>query len=221
MKKDKTANAQDEKSGLDKRLKKIIIAIFAGMTAFVVIGYALVQFVDLDRLFQPADTEKRPNTIVFVTPNYDEDIYADAVYMGLDRNICIYDVDTGLRESLEPEDFEAYDESVRFMYDFVNAIIGGDVEKYNSCFADAAYRKEAFTKQKLYNILITKLSEEEIEDESGTWTEYEFVLEYMIRHNNGTLRLDIESDAIRAQYITVTDRSGEYLIESMRFPTEK
>ena len=191
------------------------------MTAFVALCYAAAQFIDFDSLFAPSDTEKRPNTIIFATPDYDEDIYADAVYMGLDRNIYIYDVDTGLRESLEPEDFEQYGDSVRFMSDFVNAIIGGDVEKYNSCFANDEYYKESFTKQKLYNIVITKLSYEEIEEGSRTWAQYEFALEYMIRHNNGTLRLDIESDACRAQYITVSDRSGELLIESMRFPVEK
>lgn len=216
-----TRSPETGSRSLDSKLKKIIIAMLAGMTAFVVLCYAAAQFIDFDSLFAPSDTEKRPNTIIFATPDYDEDIYADAVYMGLDRNIYIYDVDTGLRESLEPEDFEQYGDSVRFMSDFVNAIIGGDVEKYNSCFANDEYYKESFTKQKLYNIVITKLSYEEIEEGSRTWAQYEFALEYMIRHNNGTLRLDIESDACRTQYITVSDRSGELLIESMRFPVEK
>lgn len=206
---------------LDDRLKKIIICIFAGMTAFVIIGYSVARLVDFDALLSPSTEYKQPNTIIFATPNYDEDIFADDIYMGLDRNIYIYDIDTGLRESLEPDDYETYGDSVRFMSDFVNLIINGDADGYNSCFVSDEYHKESFTKQKLYNIVITKLSEEEITEAGQTWTEYEFALEYMIRHNNGTLRLDLESDACRAQYMTVSDRSGRLLIESMRFPVEQ
>lgn len=216
-----TRSPETAARSLDAKLKKIIIAIFAGMTVFVVLCYSLSRIIDLDALFAPSDIEKHPNTIIFATPDYNEDIYADVIYMGLDRNIYIYDVDTGLRESLEPEDFEQYGDGVRFMSDFVNAIIEGDVEKYNSCFADDEHYKESFTKQKLYNIVITRLSTEEIVEGGQICTQYEFALEYMIRHNNGTLRLDIESDACRAQYFTVSDRSGELLIESMRFPVEK
>lgn len=216
-----TQAPEQRSRNIEAKIKKIIILIFAGMTLFVVLCYTLARFIDLDSLLKPRGTDKRPNTIIFATPNYDEDIYADSGYMELDRNIYIYDVDTGLRESLEPDDYEVYGESVQFMSDFINSIIQGDVEKYNSFFADDEYCKESFTKQKLYNIMITKLSVEELTENNETWTQYEFALEYMIRHNNGTLRLDIESDACRPQYITVTDRRGKLLIQSMRFAEEK
>lgn len=214
--------ASEQNGGsLDARLKKIVIAILAGMTVFVAVGYAAMQLIDFDSLGAVSSTEKHPNTIIFFTPNYDEDIYEDAVYLGLDRNIYIYDASVGLKESLEPEDYEVYGESVQLMADFVNSIIAGDVERYNSFFADDEYYKESFTKQKLYNIVITTYGSEEITDGDETWTQYEFALEYMIRQNNGTLRLDLESDACRAQYITVSDRSGELLITSIRFAVEK
>lgn len=206
---------------IDSRLKKAVIIILAGMTAFVVIGYAAMQLLDFEAWLAQSDTEKHPNTIIFSTPDYDEDIYKDEIYMGLDRHIYIYNINTGLKESMDAESYGSYDEGIQLMYDFVSSIIAGDVERYNSFFADSEYYEESFTKQKLYNIVITSYGSEEYEDDGRTWTQYEFALEYMIRQNNGTLRLDLESDACRAQYITLSDRSGELLIESVRFPIEQ
>lgn len=219
-----TENNQNGERGtrdIDSRLKKIVIIILAGMTAFVVIGYAAMQLLDFEAWSAPSDTEKHPNTIIFSTPDYDEDIYKDEIYMGLDRHIYIYDINTGLKESMSAESYESYDDGVQLMYDLVNAIIEGNVERYNSFFAHSEYHDESFTKQKLYNIVITSYGAEEYKVDGETWTQYEFALEYMIRQNNGTLRLDLESDACRAQYITLSDRSGELLIESVRFPIEK
>lgn len=219
-----TENNQNGERGtrdIDSRLKKAVIIILAGMTAFVVIGYAAIQLLDFEAWSAPSDTEKHPNTIIFSTPDYDEDIYKDEIYMGLDRHIYIYDINTGLKESMSAESYKSYDDGVQLMYDLVNAIIEGNVERYNSFFAHSEYHDESFTKQKLYNIVITSYGAEEYKVDGETWTQYEFALEYMIRQNNGTLRLDLESDASRAQYITLSDRSGELLIESVRFPIEK
>ena len=160
-------------------------------------------------------------TIIFFEPDYDENIFENEKYMGLDRNIYIYDIATGVTESLETEDYEEYNDSVKFMVDFVNSIINGDADTYNQFFSDECIEggyvqlKETFTMQKLYNIKITTLSEEEIQNDTNNYTKYEFILEYMIMQNNGTFRTDIDSDASKKQYITVIELDGELLIDKI------
>lgn len=209
-----------------KRMKRIIISVFAGMIGFIVLFYILSSVIDIDTIIANIGGNKynptKP-TIVFVTPNYDEDIYKDAVYIGLDRNIYIYDINTGVTESLESDDYEAYGDGVKFMADFVNFIIEGDAESYNKCFEnecfynDSVEEKEAFTMQKLYNIKITRMSEDDVSENGQNYTKYEFVLEYMIHQNNGTFRTDIGSDASKKQYITLTDRTGNLLISKTSY----
>ena len=204
-----------------RKMKRVILSVFTAMLGFIVLFYILSYVVDFDKIIDKLGGEgydpTKP-TIVFVTPNYAEDIYKDSEYMGFDRNIYIYDINTGVTESLEPDDYQEYGDGVKFMVDFVNYIIAGDAEAYNMCFEDDCFyngsvqEKEAFTMQKLYNIKITRMSEEDVSEKGHDYTKYEFVLEYMIRHNNGTFRTDIGSDASKKQYITITDRTGELLI---------
>jgi len=208
-----------------RKMKKTILYIFAGMVAFVILFFLMSSLVDFDLLAEKIGNETynpTNQTIIFVTPDYDENIYEDSYYMGLDRNIYIYDIDTGMTESLEQEDYSGYGAGVKFMANFVNIIISGDARAYNKCFDVKCFEngdveeKEAFTMQKLYNIKITRLSEEDVTENGNNYTKYEFALEYMIRHNNSTFRRDIGSDASKIQYITVTDRTGELLIEEVR-----
>jgi hypothetical protein len=76
--------------------------------------------------------------------------------------------------------------------------------------------KEAFTMQKIYDSQITKYSTEEIETTNGNYTKYIYIVEYRILKNNGTFRNDI-GDGSRAQYITITNKSGEFLIDSIGY----
>lgn len=224
MKKTELPDIIKEQYDQSEKTKKIILCTFLGMLIFVVLFFLISSFVDLDSLagkisnniYNPTN-----QTIVFVTPDYEENIYDDTYYMGLDRNIYICDINTGMTESLEPEDYASYGKGVKFMSDFVGIIISGDAKSYNACFDkkcfdnEMAEEKEAFTMQKLYNIKITRISEEDVTDNGENYTKYEFALEYMIRHNNSTFRRDIGSDASKMQYIILTDRTGELLIEEI------
>lgn len=218
-----------QRSGVHEsaRLKKIILCTFAGMVAFVILFYIFSTFVDIEKLLSSLNTnEFNPTnqTIIFFEPNYEENIFDDTQYMGLDRNIYIYDISTGVTESLEPEDYEEYSDSVKTMVDFVNSIIAGDAETYNDFFSNksiengSAQLKESFTMQKLYNIKITRLSEEDMSVNGNNYTKYEFILEYMIMQNNGTFRTDIDSDASKKQYITLSNQDGELRIDNIITP---
>ena len=202
-------------------LKKVILCIFAGMVAFVILFYIFSSVVNVEKLLSSLNNNKynpTKQTIIFFEPNYDENIFEDTKYMGLDRNIYIYDIATGVTESLEQEDYEEYSDAVKLMVDLINSIINGDAETYNNFFSSECVAnghvqlKEEFTMQKLYNIQITQLS---TEDDDSNYTKYEFILEYMIMQNNGTFRTDIDSDASKKQYITITDQTGELLIDSI------
>ncbi|NLW73775.1 MAG: hypothetical protein GX057_02610 [Clostridiales bacterium] len=206
-----------------RKLKRIILCCFAAMLLFVILYFSAAPLINMiAKMLEERDKDvynPTRQTIIFHTPDYNENIYDDEYYMGLDRSIYYRELDTGVTVAIEAEDYDSYDESVRFMVDFVNYIIAGDAESYNACFEEAYFEvegndeKEAFTMQKLYNILITKISE--------TKDGYLFTLEYMIKDNNGTFRTDIGSDASRKQYITLTDKTGKLLIEKIEYATMK
>lgn len=221
-----SGNGTPEKNGREdpRRLKRIILMIFAGMLVFVVLFYGVAYLVekisssDNDRKDDDVKYDPTHQTIIFCTPDYNEDIYKDVYYMGLDRTIYYSDPGTGVTIGITKDEYLMLNAGVRFMYDFINNIIAGDAESYNECFSLDFYlssdfeEKEAFTKQKLYNIKITKVSE--TIETAGT-SEYVYTLEYMIRQNNGTFRTDMGSDASRIQYITINDASGKLLIANL------
>ena len=228
--KNKSENIEPIKQGNvpDKsaHLKKVILYIFAGMVAFVILFYIFSSVINVEELLSSISDDKynpTKQTIIFFEPNYEENIFEDTKYMGLDRNIYIYNIATGVTESLEQEDYEEYSDAVKLMVDLINSIINGDAETYNKFFSNECIAggyvqlKEEFTMQKLYNIQITQLSEED----NNNYTKYEFILEYMIMQNNGTFRTDIDSNASKKQYITITDRTGELLIDSIVTPNSK
>jgi hypothetical protein len=97
-------------------------------------------------------------------------------------------------------------------------MINGDVNKYNGCYSDLYYEKEDpkdnFTMQKIYDVVLKKLSEESVSDGKETYMKYVFSLNYKILKNNGTLRDDFLNGS-RTQYIYITNREGELKIDGI------
>jgi hypothetical protein len=97
-------------------------------------------------------------------------------------------------------------------------MINGDVNSYNECYSDLYYEKEKpkekFTMQKIYDVVIKKMSEESVTDTDGKYTKYVFSLNYKILNNNGTLRNDF-LNGTRTQYIYITNREGELKIDGI------
>jgi hypothetical protein len=87
----------------------------------------------------------------------------------------------------------------------------GDVDTYNSLVAESEQRED-FTQQQLYDIKITKESEENITTENGVCVRYRIKVEYKIHENNGTYRNTIESDVSRPQIFIVNDSTGEFKV---------
>ena len=139
--------------------------------------------------------------------------------MDLDRQIYYADPYTGVTVSVDRDSYWEHGDGFELLCHMIESIIAGDHEKYNSFFSDAYFEvedeKEQFTPQKLYNITITLHSTEQINEEGASYTSEIYIVEYMIRQNNGTFRTDVGSDAIRKQLVVVTDREGEMRIDTV------
>jgi len=206
---------------VSKKTKKTILISWGIIVALLIVFWGISYILSNidENLNKSPIYDPNAQTIIFHEINYDEDIFEDSVYMGLDRNIYIFDLNTGVTESLEEHDYTNYGKDVKFMADFINYIILGNAEGYNDCFNEDYYSeidnepKESYTMKKLYNIKLTKITEEKIDN--GEYTEYVYYLEYMIFQNNGSFRMDIGSDASVAQYITLNDKYGDIKISEL------
>jgi len=206
---------------VSKKTKKTILISWGIIVALLIVFWGISYILSNidENLNKSPIYDPNAQTIIFHEINYDEDIFEDSVYMGLDRNIYIFDLNTGVTESLEEHDYTNYGKDVKFMADFINYIILGNAEGYNDCFNEDYYSdidnepKESYTMQKLYNIKLTKITEEKIDN--GEYTEYVYYPEYMIFQNNGSFRMDIGSDASVAQYITLNDKYGDIKISEL------
>lgn len=210
---------QQQAPRTDGNIKKKMLLVFGILLAVLALLFVLVNV--LENWLTKAQTEQPSHstqqTIIFHTPNYDEDITKDSRYMGFDRQIYYCDPSTGITISLTEDTYAEQGEGVELLCHMIDSIIAGDNETYNTYFSDEYLEREGekdmFTAQKLYNIKITILSSEEITENGITYTEETYLLEYMIYQNNGTFRTDVGSDAIRKQGVVVSDREGDMLID--------
>ena len=207
---------QDTAKEKIRRQKKTILIVFLCMVGIVILYFA---FYFISSLF-PKYIENEFN-IYFYDEQYSTgDITKDEYYMDLNRVINFKRESTDITVSILEEDRNNYNEAVNLLYSMVEYMIMGNVEAYNGCFSPTYFStqapKERFTKQKLYNITIVEVSIEEKTDETGkNYTEYYYKLDYMIRHNNGSLRDDMGSDCIKSQHIYLSNRSGDMLIDKL------
>ena len=196
-----------------KKQKKAIIIVMASLVAFVAL-YFLVSMIDFDKLF--AKEEPSGNDyIYFYDESLSQNILQDEKYLELNRSVSFAIAAWGTSHTiLDQDDAAANGEAMNLMYHLIGYIMSGNKDGYNSCFSSEYYKNAEpvgrFTQQKIYNIVVTEVSKTEKTDADGnTYVEYYYTLEYMIRHNNGSLRNDMGSDCIKAQHIYLSDRYVE------------
>lgn len=197
-----------------KRLMLSVIGVICGLT---VLFYGVV-FIANKVKNNKNDLE--PSKYTFDYANYDENIFDDAVYMGYDRGVTYTNGNLTVtvdRDHLDDVS-EAYRETVLFMFDYIDAMINGDVQKFNSMYAasfftDGRTPKERFTQQKIYAANIVAVDNWYDDSGSSAVTYYNIGIDYMIKNNNGTLRDDMGSDAVRRKYLTIRkDADGVFAI---------
>ena len=167
-----TEPQQEGKSPVNLKRRMLIVLgiILAVILLMSVLVTVLENWLAKKQIEQPI--HGTPQTIIFHTPNYDEDITKDTSYMDLDRQIYYADPYTGVTVSLKSDSYWEHGDGVELLCHMIESIIAGNHEKYNRFFSDAYFdvepEKEPFTPQKLYNITITLQSREEVTEEVCT-----------------------------------------------------
>lgn len=228
MNTEKNIHAEECSEGGKKpsKSKKILIRIISIVVVLILlmIAAAFGMSIYLETL-----SEKNAHKVNFdfAPADYDEDIFEDAEYLALiERGFISYtDYATNLTLGIDYEGAIDHGEDVLFMVDYIYAIVAGDAEKYNDFFSDEYYKKndpkDKFTMQKLYEVNISKVSEKKVTDKSGdAHKEYQYIVKYKILDNNGTFRDDFNTGT-KEQYIFFTDKTGEFLIDSISTPKIK
>ncbi|MBQ8818749.1 MAG: hypothetical protein IJZ83_09235 [Clostridia bacterium] len=199
-----------------KAKKKLLIIIICILTVMILLVIASL-IIDLIENNKNKEYEIDYN---FYPADYEENIFEDEKYILLTKDgfISYCDSSTNITLGIDKEIAKNYGEEVDFLVDMIYDIINGDHESYNEKFSDSYYKnnspKNSFTMQKVYDVKITSISDEEVAEEAGNYTKSVYCVEYKIYHNNGTFRRDI-GDGSKKQYITLTNASGELLIDSI------
>ncbi len=214
--------------------KKVIVCVIAAaILCFVIYG---VMAIAESGWFVTVEYQEADGGFLF-DPNidYEYNIMEDHEYLRLIKDeplISFCDNNTGITESLTDEQYDDYGDAVKLLTDLVLAIQAGDYETYYSFFtegylaAERASRIEQglipdppFTMQQIYGAVITRVSEEK-NPQTGALT-CTYRLKYMIHENNGTLRLDMGSDAYREQELVMLGGQNDTALKINSVSTEK
>ena len=206
---------ENQTTTLDKRKakKRLMVAIIVVIAAIVLL---LVASVVIDII----ENKKRAGEVEidydFYPADFNENIFEDEKYLNLIEGefLKYCDSTTNLTVGIDRETAKDHGEPVAFIVEMLYDAIEGNCDEYNKNFSTEFYKsnspKQAFTMQKIYDVTITFISAEKTED----YTKYNYCLEYKIFENNGTFRKDI-GDGSKKQYLVITNRSGELLVDSI------
>ena len=178
-----------------KKIILVIAAVIIGLLIIMVIINLILQNVIKLITEKPPETQKI--NYLFFEPNYEDNIFEDEEY--LEKNRYIEYTNGAVSITLADGNFSAHGRPVVFFNEYFNTLMNGDAEKYNTYFSEDYYkdnkRFEKFTMQKIYNINITVLLEEVVEEgKYYGYNRYLYKVSYMIMKNDGTFRDDIDSD---------------------------
>lgn len=224
-------NNNDEKDGINKKIqadntvelkkkkKKRMIAMIVIMSVFAGVSYILLenpQLIDISSFFKKEESNEHysmySNRIIsynFYPSEYDVDITKNEKYMEL--NTYVQYKSGAETYTIIDGDYAAYGKAVEFFGNYFELVKKGDTEAYNELFTDHYYETNEkyyrFAPQKIYDILIEKLSSSDSE------SKFEFNVSYKIYRNDGTFRNDIGSDASKTLYYELVTENGVLKID--------
>lgn len=199
---------------------KILIIIIAACVALiiaVVIALAVLSGIDFGKesgsAYPPLDPSELAETKEegFDILEYDE-------YLEMNRTVMLKDKNSGVSQSIDDSNYKNQGEGVAILYELLQAIIDGDAEAYNSMVTKEVGHYESFTQQQLYDMVITRVSQETVQDKNGSYHQYVFTLEYKIRENNGSFKNNLSSDTSRPVTVVVNNSSGKLKIVEIAEP---
>ena len=211
------AEQSRQASEATKRLKKRMVIVLVCMVVFVAIALPLIFYLETlenSPNQEPVQTQK-PNTFIPYEADWDLDIMKDEGYLAKDRSVYYCDSRYGITEMLDEKNKDKYGPAVSLLNNMIGYIIQGDYESYNELFSENYFKTEGnepedpFTMQQLYDIKLTLIKETEKTEDGKRYTQYEFEVEYRIRHNNGTFRTDIDEGESKKQYFILSDSTSK------------
>lgn len=210
-------NTEDD---LKKNTKKTILVLSAAvLTMIILIILNNIDYdVDMSEWFGGRKTEETEK-IHFSNPDYESNIYDNAVYMSKNRHIVYIE---NPYSSIITENNNEYGEIGDFFLTYIKTLTDGNAEIYNNFFTEVYYKDnnnkkfDKFTMQKIYDIEIEKLSEDLIEngDYKGQ-IRYTFKISYKIMANDGTFRSDMPSDTAVPQIFELLNTNDRIKINSI------
>lgn len=198
-----------------RRLKQRMIIVLAGLVVFAVVAVPLISMLDKwDQAEKEEAVETRKDsTIIFYEPDWELDIMKDPGYLSMNRTIYYSDAQYGLTEALDEKNKDDYGPAVQVLIRMIECIIAGDADGYNQLLSTNYLENHdpepPFTMQQVYDIKLTKIKETNM---TAGYTQYEFEVEYRIRHNNGTFRNDIDEGESRKQYFVLSDSTSKKVL---------
>ena len=202
-----------------QKLKRRMIIVIICLAVFAVVAIPLISYLDnLEKQQSVEELEsKKESTIIFYDPDWKLDIMTDPAYLALDRTVYYSDTQYGITVALDQKNQKKYGPAVEVLNQMIQYIIAGNADGYNQLLSDNYLKNNdiepPFTMQQLYDIQLSKVRETNVD---GKYTQYEFVVKYRIRNNDGTFRTDMGSDESKKQYIILSDStSSKVLIDQI------
>lgn len=196
-----------------QKLKRRMIVVLISLAVFTVIAIPLISYLDkLDtqKKEEQVGETRKDSTIIFYEADWELDIMEEPGYLAKDRTIYYCDAQYGLTEALDEKNRDDFGPAVMVLCEMIERIIAGDADGYNKLLSSNYFENHdpepPFTMQQVYDIKLTKVKETNMNAE---YTQYEFEVEYRIRHNNGTFRTDIGEGESRKQYFVLSDSTSK------------
>ena len=157
---------------------------------------------------------KKKELYYYYPVDWDENVFANRVYMDLDRDL-IFSANNVTQQFKYEDSEDSVSPECKFFLDYFDHVIRGKYEEILSFYVDgffSASNKPKFTMQKLYepNVLYLSFHDESI---AGVETRvYSFKVSYKIFKNNGTFRRNIHSNTAVPQVYQLIKENNQYKI---------
>lgn len=184
--------------------KGVIIGLLTFVALFLLAALICLILFIVDFLIPDKSDDGRLD-ITFAEPDYSSNISEDADYMAEDRRVWVND--GALSAPIDDEDY-SNNQLYLFFEKYFTALQTGDLASLKECYSEELLSTlklpNKLSQQRIYDIMLHYQSSESKTDKTGiVYEEIVYKFEYKIMKNDGVFRRDLESDAVRPQFVTI------------------
>lgn len=205
-------------SSSKRKAKRMTLFLFVALVILL-----LLNLIPFDKITQSA-LENLPESTqpivtysedFFSTPDYDEDVLQDEIYLKLNRNMDF--TREGETFRITEVNADTHGALCRLFYDYFEILMTGDSDACNRLFSDHYLKENGkfnFAPQKVYDMTVSVMRSEYLAngDVSGNYKGYTVTyceVAYKLLDNNGTLRRDFYEDNVTLPLIfEVLEKDG-------------